>query len=410
MKKVFAIILTLAIMTTVFASCAVAEEKVTLTFWNGFTSTDGDVLKEIVQRYNETNDKGVTIEMDVMPWDTFNEKLPAAIAANQAPDFVLCSTGYYPSYVKAGSFQDTSDYYERPTVNKDDFDANVVEGLRYDDLIVGIPMQLVSHYLFWDKDLFAAAGLDPEQPPTSFDEIKEFAAKLTNPSQNQYGWLIPVDSNVVAQYTMFAFGGNYTDETGTVSMLNSPENVAAFEWMYDVYANMKASPTDSDDNTYISGQLGMFINGPWIINGLRDNEINFGVTSVPAQPGQEKQATIIPVGFSIPKTTSPEHKELVYDFVEYWNSAEICTEWTQRCGTPAYLKSAQENFKDDPITLALSEPLSYGTVALKKTGVSPVARESLYPALEEVFAGADIQTTLDKYNEVAQGVLDSLLK
>ena len=333
-----------------------SAEPTTLTFWNGFTSTDGDVLTEIVDRYNGENDKGVTIEMDIMTWDVFNEKLPAAISAGQAPDFVLCSTGYYPSYVNAGSFQDLSDYFDRDGNSRDDFDTAVLEGLTYGDDLIGIPFQVVTHYLFWDKDLFSAAGLDPESPPTNWDEIKEYAGKLTDASKNQFGWLIPTDNNVVAQYTMYAFGGDFTDESGTTATLNSPENVEAFEWMYDVYVNMKASPLDSDDNTYISGQLGMFINGPWIINGLRENEINFGVTAVPMNEGVEPKSSMIPVGFSIPITTSDEHKELVYNFVEYWNTEDICTEWTERCGTPAYLKSAQANFEDDPAHLRALRP------------------------------------------------------
>ena len=387
-----------------------SAEPTTLTFWNGFTSTDGDVLTEIVDRYNGENDKGITIEMDIMTWDVFNEKLPAAISAGQAPDFVLCSTGYYPSYVNAGSFQDLSDYFDRDGNSRDDFDTAVLEGLTYGDDLIGIPFQVVTHYLFWDKDLFSAAGLDPESPPTNWDEIKEYAGKLTDASKNQFGWLIPTDNNVVAQYTMYAFGGDFTDESGTTATLNSPENVEAFEWMYDVYVNMKASPLDSDDNTYISGQLGMFINGPWIINGLRENEINFGVTAVPMNEGIDPKSSMIPVGFSIPITTSDEHKELVYNFVEYWNTEDICTEWTERCGTPAYLKSAQANFEDDPLTSVLSVPLEYGAVAMKQTGVTPVASQALYPALEEIFAGADIQQTLDKYNEVEQQVIDQMLE
>ena len=387
-----------------------SAEPTTLTFWNGFTSTDGDVLTEIVDRYNGENDKGITIEMDIMTWDVFNEKLPAAISAGQAPDFVLCSTGYYPSYVNAGSFQDLSDYFDRDGNSRDDFDTAVLEGLTYGDDLIGIPFQVVTHYLFWDKDLFEAAGLDPESPPTNWDEIKEYAGKLTDASKNQFGWLIPTDNNVVAQYTMYAFGGDFTDESGTTATLNSPENVEAFEWMYDVYVNMKASPLDSDDNTYISGQLGMFINGPWIINGLRENEINFGVTAVPMNEGIDPKSSMIPVGFSVPITTSDEHKDLVYDFVEYWNTEDICTEWTERCGTPAYLKSAQANFEDDPLTSVLSVPLEYGAVAMKQTGVTPVASQALYPALEEIFAGADIQQTLDKYNEVEQQVIDQMLE
>lgn len=377
-------------------------EPTTLTFWNGFTSTDGEVLQQIVDDFNASNEWNITIEMDVMPWATFNEKLPAAIAAGNAPDFVLCSSGYYAPYVEAGSFQDVSDFYELPEVNADDFDKNVVDLLYYDDLCVGVPMQMVSHYFYWDKDLYEAAGLDPESPPETFEELVENAKLLTDKSKNQYGFCVPVNNNVTAQYTMYAYGGGYVNEDETEAVFNSEENVKAFETLKTLY---ECSPKDSDDNTYISGQLAQFIKGPWIINGLRENEINYGVKAVPACTGVEQDAAVIPVGFSIPKTTSEEHKELVYKFVNYWNTEEICTKWTKECGTPAYLLSAQANFADDPQTLALSEPLSYGHIECKLNGVNTISTDGLYPAMEEIFAGADIKTTLDKYNEVIQGIL-----
>ena len=377
-------------------------EPTTLTFWNGFTSTDGEVLQQIVDDFNASNEWNITIEMDVMPWATFNEKLPAAIAAGNAPDFVLCSSGYYAPYVEAGSFQDVSDFYELPEVNADDFDKNVVDLLYYDDLCVGVPMQMVSHYFYWDKDLYEAAGLDPESPPETFEELVENAKLLTDKSKNQYGFCVPVNNNVTAQYTMYAYGGGYVNEDETEAVFNSEENVKAFETLKTLY---ECSPKDSDDNTYISGQLAQFINGPWIINGLRENEINYGVKAVPACTGVEQDAAVIPVGFSIPKTTSEEHKELVYKFVNYWNTEEICTKWTKECGTPAYLLSAQANFADDPQTLALSEPLSYGHIECKLNGVNTISTDGLYPAMEEIFAGADIKTTLDKSNEVIQGIL-----
>lgn len=378
-------------------------EPTTLTFWNGFTSTDGEVLQQIVDEFNASNEWNITIEMDVMPWATFNEKLPAAIASGDAPDFVLCSSGYYAPYVQAGSFQDVGDFYELPEVNADDFDKNVVDLLYYDDLCVGIPMQMVSHYFYWDKDLYAAAGLDPETPPQNFEEIVENAKILTDKSKNQYGFCVPVDNNVTAQYTLYAYGGGYVNEDETKAVFNSEENVKAFETLKTLY---ECSPKDTDDNTYISGQLGQFINGPWIINGLRENEINFGVMAIPPCEGVDPDAAVIPVGFSIPKTTSEAHKELVYKFVNYWNSEDICTKWTKECGTPAYLLSAQANFADDPLTSALSEPLSYGHIECKIHGVNSISSDGLYPAMEEIFAGADIKTTLDKYNNVIQGILD----
>ena len=140
---------------------------------------------------------------------------------------MLCSSGYYAPYVEAGSFKDVSDFYVLPEVNADDFDKNVVDLLYYDDLCVGIPMQMVSHYFYWDKDFEASQGLDPESPPETFEEIVENANLLTDKSKNQYGFCVTVNNNVTAQYAMYAYGGGYVNEDETKAEFNSEANVKA---------------------------------------------------------------------------------------------------------------------------------------------------------------------------------------
>ena len=383
-----------------------SKDGITLTFWNAFTSTDGDVLKKIVEKYNKENDKGITIEMDVMPWDNLQEKLPVAIASGDAPDFVLMSSNYMPPYLESESFQDMSDFWDYEGVDKNNFEQNVVDMLQYDGKQLGIPMQVITHYLFWDKDLFEAAGIDPETPPTSLEQVAEYAEKLTDTSKNQYGFALGHNNTNTILETMMAFGGTIADESETTATLNSAENVQAFEWLDTVG---KYSPSDVDDNTYISGQVAMYINGPWIIKGLRDNEINFGVTAIPpVTEGGDPAAQLVPVGFSIPKTTTEEHKQAVYDFVSYWNTTEICKKWTLECGTPPYLISAQEDpeIADDEITNILSEPLSYAEVIMKYKGTTQAGNDALNPAMEEIAGGADVQTTLDKYNDTVRSILN----
>ena len=384
-----------------------SSDGITLTFWNGFTSTDGDVLTDIVNEYNETNDKNVTIKMDIMPWDNFNEKLPPAIAAGNAPDFVLISNGYMPPDLEAESFVDMSGFWDYEGVNKADFKENVLEMLQYDGVQLGIPMQVISHYLYWDKDLFEAAGLDPDTPPSSFEEIAEYAKKLTDPSKNQYGFLMAPKDQLVPVYAMWNFGGGIVNEEETESTLSSTENIKAFQWMQDLYSN-GVSPSDSDDNTYISGQAAMFINGPWIINGLRENEINFGVAPVPpAEEGGEPSAVSVGVGFSIPKSTDKSKYDAIYDFIKYWNTQEVCKKWTQECGTPPYLYSVLEDpdIANDELTQTLSIPLDYAKINMKKTGSSQALNDAVTPAVEEIDAGADVEETLKKYDSAVEELL-----
>ena len=72
-----------------------SDKEVTLTFWNGFTASDGEILQEIVNEFNKKNDKNIKIEMDIMTWANLNEKLPTAISSKKAPDFIALN---YPDF------------------------------------------------------------------------------------------------------------------------------------------------------------------------------------------------------------------------------------------------------------------------------------------------------------------------
>ena len=152
----------------------------TITFWNVFTGSDGDILREIVSKYNSENKDGVKIEMTIMPNDQFQQKLPAAIATNTAPDMVLFGVEYMASYVKSGSLEDISDFWDTMGVDKSNFYDNVVKQCQVDGKQYGIPMQYNVSYLYWNKDLFKAAGLDPESPP------KPLMSLQATPSSLQY--------------------------------------------------------------------------------------------------------------------------------------------------------------------------------------------------------------------------------
>lgn len=80
MKRKSLVMVLAAAMTLGCCSVNVmADDGVTIQFWNSFTGTDGDVLREIVDRFNEENEDGITVEMDIMPSDTLTEKVAPAL-------------------------------------------------------------------------------------------------------------------------------------------------------------------------------------------------------------------------------------------------------------------------------------------------------------------------------------------
>ena len=392
------------------AQAAGSGEGITLELWSGFTSTDGDIMADIFNKFNEENEWGITIEMDIMSWDTIDEKLPAAIAAGEAPDFVTCPPSRYKNYGQAGVFRDLSEFWELYP----DVAANIPDNIKnlftWNGTRIGVPIQVQSYYYYWDKDLFAAAGLDPESPPQTFEEVVEYAKLLTDPSQNQYGFILPTNNMVPGTMTLLAYGGDFTNEDESQATFNNENAFRAFSALNDIWQS-GCTPQDVDDNTYISGQCGQFINSSWVINGLRENGINFGITTVPAAEGQEQDAYYSMCGFAIPTTTTDEAViDAIYKVLAHWNSVEVSQRWYLEAGSPCYNTAAIEALPEEEKELieVLAAPNEYGHVELTKTGQSLVQSDVLFPAMEEMFLeGADVQETLDKYNEVLQEMIDN---
>lgn len=380
-------------------------DGITIQFWNSFTGTDGDVLREIVNQYNEENDKNITIEMDIMPADSMEEKLPAAIASETAPALIVKGNFLTATYAENNIISPVDDFFEATGSDKENFSTESLETLQYEGKQMMIPMQVQSTFLYWNKDLFEAAGLDPETPPATWEEVAEYAKKITDPSKKIYGIGLPVSGAPCYFDAMFkANGGEVFSEDGTSSVVNSPENLKTLEYIQELAKNgdTPVGSTGADtDNLMLAGQMGIYCGGPWLISGLKEAEINFGVTGMPA--GDKEAAGVIEVqGFGVTSTCSEAEKEAAYDFIAYWNTDEISREWSLRNGYPPYLNSLAEDeeIQQDEIVSALSTISDFGfSFAPGIQEASQVNDDILFPMIENVIAGNDPQSELEQADE-----------
>lgn len=373
---------------------AAGANKTTITFWNGFTGPDGEILREIVTRFNKENDKGINIKMDIMPWDVFFQKLPPAIATDTAPSFVLLDPVNIPQYASNDALQILDDFWSVTGLKESDYLENVLNMMKHNGHYYELPMQTNLFYLYWNKDLFREAGLDPERPPQTMEELADFAVKLTNPQKNQFGFGMPI-SGVYAVGFLWNNGGEIYDLKVRKSLLDSPQNIKTLEWMQNLAVNKKVTPRGATgpelDNLLMSGQLAMYINGPWLINGLRKNGINFGITA-PPKGSVRQQVPAGGVGFAVPSGTSAEEKKAVYEFIKYWMSPQILKEWSMRNGFPVWSHAVMNDpeIKADPIQRAISPLGSLGR--FHGHGFQHAAaldNDILWPMLESILAGVE---------------------
>lgn len=389
---------------------AASGEKITLQFWNVFTGSDGDILREIVDNYNKTNTDNIEIQMDIMPNDQLQQKLPAAIATGTAPDFVLFGVENLAPYVSNDSLEDISDFWDVTGVDKSNFLENVLELSHVDGKLYGTPMQYNVTYLYWNKDLFEAAGLDPEKAPATLDELAEYAEKCTDPSKNQYGLAMP--TNVTYMQFLWANGGDADDPQTNTNLLDSEENIKTLTWLQDLMVNKKVSPeniTGPEADTMLqAGQIAMYMSGPWQINGLREQGINFGIA--PCAAGSA--GAFSPAGgcsYVIPKGTEESHKLAAYKFMQYWLTDDILKEWSQRNGFPVWSKTLMEDpeIQSDEVLNSISKATEIGrSYNLGYSLASQIDNDVMIPMFEKVMTGA--ATPEDALKE-ASAAMDKVL-
>lgn len=330
------------------ADAGSAEETsagTTITFWNSFTGADGDMLVELVNRFNEENSYGITVDMDIS--SDFDSQLSTAFAAGTGPTMILSSSAYRFTY--GDYMQDISDVFDKTELNKDDFIQSYLDYCSEGDSLYFVPFQIVGYYMYWNKDLFEAAGLDPETPPATWDEWEEFAGKISDESKNVYGSGISYDYGYQIAHIMQRFGGlavtddngswkaNFADNAGYIDFLN----------MYKNMVNNGDNPLEADTDSMMSaGQVGMTVGGPWVTAGLDTAGVNYGIGLIPQGAAGDMNSVEV-LGFSVTTQASDAEKEAAYRFMEWWNTENAsgsspALEWSVANGFPAYTYSVQE--------------------------------------------------------------------
>lgn len=377
--------------------------KTTIHFWNAYTGSDGDILREFVKEFNETNEDGIVVEMDIMPGDTFNQKLPQAISTNTAPDVVLWGYDALGSYVEEGAFASVDDYWEKGNVPKDDFYPSVLELYNVDGVQYEIPfVAFGASYYYWNKDLFKAAGLDPEKPATTWDEVAEYARKITDASRNIYGIGVHSGDYQMTHAMIVGKGYGWYDEETNTSDLAEPAVMDVFKTVQNMVQVDKSSPMNVTgnefDTLFANGQIGQYLNGPWLLNALRQSGVNFGVAVVPDGP-----VSLGSTGFAIPQNISEENKLAVYKFIDYMMSTEKVTEWSLRNGFPPVRMSVAESdeIKQDSILQVYAQGLETAVPRyVGATKVSTIVSEVIGPLCEQVYFGnADVEESCKKAAE-----------
>ena len=177
------IITTSALALTIGASAAMAQD-VTLTLWTESATAPEGIF---AQEFSEM-DNGITIDVREIRFDDLVTDTLRAFATGTNPDLIAIDNPDHAAFASRGAFLDITDMVAGSDVIEID---RVFPGprssLSWDDRIFGIPRASNTIALYYNKDLFRAAGLDPDDPPSTWDELLAAARTLNDPANNVYG-------------------------------------------------------------------------------------------------------------------------------------------------------------------------------------------------------------------------------
>ncbi len=385
-----------------------STEKTVITFWNGFTGSDKETLEALVQEYNETNDKNIEVQMNIMPWDSLYQKLATVLPVGEGPDILAMSTERIGTYAEPGAFVPVDDIYTSGIVDESAVPNTLKENLKYDGKYYGVPMNFATLLLYYNKTIFEEAGLDPEAPPATWDELEQYAQQIVDKT-GKYGFDMAVKETTPMWCIMLWGNGGDIIKDGK-AVFNSPENVEAVtRWTEDI-RDKKFGPevlTGGEiDKLFESQKLAMYFCGPWATNGFASAGIDFGVAQAPAGPAaQITQANA--VGMYL--TSSSKNKEAVYDFFGWWNSKDTQVKWSLGTGFPPARTDIadDERMKENPYIAEFSKPANDSKMYLQQlTNFAEVDNQAIVPAFEKILLeNADVQTTLDEANAVIESLI-----
>ena len=316
---------------------AAADDDVTLTMWS--RSATEAYSAALVDAFNEQSD-GVTVELTIIPNDNFDQRLGAAAGANQLPDLLSADVVLAPNYTAQGIYVDITDRLDGLEFTDDLAQAHLVaaslDGARY-----AVPHKVDSSFMFYNKDLFEQAGLDPEDPPLSYDDIYAAAAAVDALGDDVHGFYIGGNCGGCFAYTTFGNGVAAGEAPVSDDGLTANIDNDAYSDLFALYKRMvddglmPDSALTEDGSTwqelFVQGKVGLWPNGSYSIPRLAsDADFEWGYAPLTDASGAE-QGTFVG-GDVLGITASSKHADAAWEFIEWTLSEEAQVEIVAKAG------------------------------------------------------------------------------
>jgi multiple sugar transport system substrate-binding protein len=333
------------------APAAAQEGK--LTFWSALNGSKEAARNQLIAAFEQAN-PNITIEHEGISPEDLNQKLLTAMVGGTVPDLV-CNHFYYAvNYADAGQLEPLDGFMEEIGLAPDEIEPVLLKTGIWSGQTYGLPLYGTSRALLYNRTMVTEAGLNPEQPPGTWDELREWSRRLTRRDGDRLtvqGFGLPTSQGEGLKdlFTLLlrGAGGDVMTSDGETPepTFNGPEGVSALEYMLALLYEDEVTDIGFGENQvglespFNTNRCAIILGGNFSAYLARQAEIDFGIALLPARDGGSVSFAD-PFNLFIPKNAP--NKDAAKQLVAFAMSEEQQVAFSVGSTNLPALESAQE--------------------------------------------------------------------
>ncbi|MBN2508788.1 MAG: ABC transporter substrate-binding protein [Spirochaetales bacterium] len=366
------LILAALILTALLAGCEKKEAEkpaagpVEISFLHIHGGTAGEVIKNMAADFNaKTPGIHVTPVYVEGSYEGALEKLQALAAVNQIPELTQAGFQYTNYMIENLPVVPAYQFIEKEGMDTSDFFPTMLNLGKYKDgKVYGLPIAVSNPVLYYNKDLFKANGLTEADIPTTFDQLREVAKKLTNADQYGVYFNYSITGNWLFQAMVETFGGDMVSSDLKSVAFDRQPGLEVMTYWNDLVNTDKSMPFVEAAQAiqgFTSGKIGMYVTTTASLRSFQKAaDFEVGTAKFPTWKDNPRR---IPGGGNngfVMKST-PEKEKAAWEFLKYITSPVGTTAVASGMGYMAVRQSAVSDPKLMGTYLTVENPPAYTT-------------------------------------------------
>ncbi|HKI56708.1 MAG TPA: extracellular solute-binding protein [Trueperaceae bacterium] len=409
----------LAVVLGAVLGVALAQ-KTTITYWQYAYDTRVSAMDQLIKQFEQAN-PDITVKQETFPYNSYQQQVAASLPAGQGADVVQLYYGWLDTWMSAGYVKPLpSQYFDTAALDQEFIP--MTQAAKRNGEYYGLPTAVRSLALFYNKDMFKAAGI--QGPPKTWDEFVADAKALTKssgPRMTQEGFGFAPNGqghNLLREVLIRQYGGQPYSADGTKVAYNDEAGLKAFEFYTGLVTNDKVAQLNfvPGDNGYRDGfskldNIAMIVDGSFAIGDVKANaNFDWGVAELPTLANGVKSdfGSFWMNGLTPNAFKDPAKLEAASKFLKFVTSPDAMKLWLTTVGElPARASLVGDpTLSADPVYGPFIKSLAYShaTQFVDESGQRQVFMDAVNrvilqhedPAASWAQAAKDEQAILDK--------------